>query len=545
MTGDITQVPPANAALAQLRGNAAAGQVMTLFNAAASILGDGETAEAQVISLKQVAPNFQMLLRLNLANGTQTSVAVNSNVPLTPGTLFQVIQASPGQLLMSLQQVSAALNNVTTELDPRQAPPGTLLQGKVMTSQALGQALDDIGRAGTSSPGGHAGTASGAPTAYRSLVLLLNSPLAGTTISVQSAQALTIGSLLSARVQDNQSLSFVPLPGRLDQLAVAQQLGVQQSRQGSLDTLLTALQNLPANSTSSTPALQASIQQLLADLPDFQQLGTARGLAQAFNASGLFMEARLLAGQNLQQTPDLKASLMRLIAQILPGLPANTSYGAIAASNTLARVMPSAIRNALGTLGMVAARSVPDSFPLPSRQVATGEKDDLEMLLKLAAAAVSRLQSHQLGALEHTRQLPDGTQVTSWQLEVPARNAHDIVPLQVKVQREDSPPDEGQGGQKNEDKEVQREQLWRIDLAFDLEPLGPLQVHARLVRGTLSSQLWAEREASAGVIERELGHLRERLVACGLSVGELACSHGSAPQGARTSLEQRWIDENA
>lgn len=167
------------------------------------------------------------------------------------------------------------------------------------------------------------------------------------------------------------------------------------------------------------------------------------------------------------------------------------------------------------------------------------------MLLKLAAAAVSRLQSHQLGALEQTRQLPDGTQLTSWQLEVPTRNAHDIVPLQVKVQREESPPDEGPGGQKNEDKEAQREQLWRIDLAFDLEPLGPLQVHARLVRGTLSSQLWAERESSAGMIERELGHLRERLVACGLSVGELACSHGSAPQGARTSLEQRWIDENA
>ncbi|WP_372439017.1 flagellar hook-length control protein FliK, partial [Pandoraea sputorum] len=88
-------------------------------------------------------------------------------------------------------------------------------------------------------------------------------------------------------------------------------------------------------------------------------------------------------------------------------------------------------------------------------------------------------------------------------------------------------------------------QLWRIDLSFDLEPLGPLQVHAQLVRGTLSSQLWAQREDSAQLIERELGYLRGRLVACGLAVGELACSHGSAPQGPRTHLEQRWIDENA
>ncbi|GAB7529736.1 flagellar hook-length control protein FliK [Pseudomonas sp. 3A(2025)] len=514
---------------------------MTLFNAAANLIGDGQTAEAQVISLKQVDQQFQMLLRLNLANGTQTSVAVSSSVPLTPGTLFQVMQASPNQLLMSLQQVNAAMNNVTTELDSQQVPPGTLLQGKVMTSQVVSQAFNQM--TGAAQPAHAQNNAASPSTAYRSLVLLLNTPLAGTTISVDSPQALTIGSLLSARVQGNQALSFVPLPGGLDQLAVAQQLGVQQSRQGSLETLIGALQNLPA--TSSNPALQASIDQLLAELPDVQQLSNVRGLMQAFNASGLFMEARLLAGQNLQQVPDLKANLMRLIAQLLPGLPDNTSYDAVAASNTLARVMPTAIRNALGTLGLVAARSVPDSFPLSSRNVLTGETDDLEILLKLAAAAVSRLQSHQLGALEQTRTLADGTQVTTWQLEVPTRHAHDIVPLQVKVQREESAPDESAAGQKGEDKEPQREQLWSINLAFDLEPLGPLQVHARLVRGTLSSELWAEREASAGLIERELGHLRERLVACGLSVGELACNHGAAPQGARTSLEQRWIDENA
>jgi hypothetical protein len=47
------------------------------------------------------------------------------------------------------------------------------------------------------------------------------------------------------------------------------------------------------------------------------------------------------------------------------------------------------------------------------------------------------------------------------------------------------------------------------------------------------------------LINQELGYLRERLVASGLEVGELACSHGAPPQGKRTTLEQRWIDENA
>jgi hypothetical protein len=34
-------------------------------------------------------------------------------------------------------------------------------------------------------------------------------------------------------------------------------------------------------------------------------------------------------------------------------------------------------------------------------------------------------------------------------------------------------------------------------------------------------------------------------VACGLTVGELECRQGTPPQGARTTLERRWIDENA
>lgn len=605
MTGDIASVPPANPNLAQLRASITANQVLTLFNAAANLIPQGQTAEAQVIALKQIDQQFQLLLRVLSANGNQTSLLVTSNLPLTPGTKLLVAQASPNELTLSLQQINKALNNLKTELDIRQVPVGTLLQGRVLTSQLLNQLLTP-----SAAPGAGSMPASGAPPAtapapvsaplpqsasavvpaplsastsaplptssaasadaplpastsapspalqpqaqpapaqYRSIVLLLNTAQAGTSLSIDSPEPLAVGSLLSARVQGNQTLSFAPLPGRLDQLAVAQQLSAQQSRQGSLENLFNALQNLPRSQTPVTPALQAQVDQLLADLPDIQQLASPRNVAQALNASGLFMEARLLAGQNLTQMPDMKANLLRLIAQILPpGVPANTAYDAAAAANTLVRVMPGAVRNALGTLGQLAPPVIPTSFPLPARNTAAGvEKDDLELLLKLAAAAVSRVQSHQLGALEQTRTNADGTQVTTWQTEVPMRHAHEIVPLQVKLQREDPPTGEEHQDREEDPQTQRREPLWRIDLSFDLEPLGPLQVHAQLIRGTLSSQLWAQREDSAQLIERELGYLRQRLVACGLAVGELACSHGAAPQGPRTQLEQRWIDENA
>jgi hypothetical protein len=124
------------------------------------------------------------------------------------------------------------------------------------------------------------------------------------------------------------------------------------------------------------------------------------------------------------------------------------------------------------------------------------------------------------------------------------RNAHDIVPLQVKVQREDTPEREEQRERIDSDVK-EKEKIWRVELAFDLNPLGPLQVQAQLIGGNLSSQLWAEREGSAELINGELGNLRERLVACGLNVSDLTCNRGTPPQGPRTVLEQRWIDENA
>lgn len=545
MTGDITSLQPTTAAAALGRAGLSPAQVLQLLQPMENLIKPGETVAAEVITLKQLQQNFQLLIKIALGNGLQTSVSVTSPLPLTPGTTLSISQASPNALTMTLQQVNTALNNLQTSIDTEKLPQGTLLQARVLTTQVVADAVNQLTGLGTAQPG----TQSAAqPALYKSIVVLLNTALAGTSLSIESPQPLRPGSLLSAQVQGSQSLNFVPLPSNLDQLAVTQQLTNQQNRQGSLDVLINALRNLqPPPSTSSAPStpLQASIQQLLADLPDMEQMSNPRVVAQAINASGLFMEAKLLSGMNPMAMPDMKANLMQLIAQLLPGLPANTSYDAAAASNMLARTMPGVLRSALGTMGLVAPPPLPVHFPLPSRAIKSGKEDDLEILLKLAAAAVSRVQSHQLGSLEQTRTNADGTQVTAWQLEIPMRNGQDIVPMQVKIQREDMPEkDSNQEKDDSEPKDV-REKLWKINLAFDLTPLGALQVQAQLHRGKLSSQLWAERADSAALISNELGYLRERLIASGLEVGELACSQGVPHQGPRTTLQQRWIDENA
>ncbi|PKA67822.1 flagellar hook-length control protein FliK [Pseudomonas baetica] len=523
MTGEmnILPLPPTTPAAARPQ----VGELLKLLTPVEGLIGTGQSAKAEVLSLKQADQTFQLLLKVTLDSGRQTTVQATSNLPLAQGTSLAITQPSAGNLAITVQQAIASSVATLTRIDTAQLPVGTLLQGKVVTSQALPQTP-------------------GQATVFRSMVSLLNTALSGSTLTIDSPQPLRIGTLLSALVQDSQTLKFVPLSSRQEQLAVSQQLVGQQSRQGSLDGLLKLLQNLPADSQTSQD-LRAAVDKLLAGLPDVQQLSTPKGLAMALANSGMFLEAKLLTGQNPTLAPDMKADLLKLIAQLTPGLPGNTNLNAIIAANTLAQAMPSFVRNALGMLGQISAKPLPGGFPLPDRLLQSQDGEgDLEHLLRLAAAAVSRLQSHQLSSLEQTGVTDDGRLLSTWQLEIPMRNLQDIVPLQVKFQREEAPEKEPQANERRDEREP-KQQLWRVDLAFDMEPLGPMQIQAQLIAGSLSSQLWAERPYTADLIENNLFALRQRLLDSGLNVGDLDCHHGTPPQGNQTRLDHRWVDETA
>ncbi|WP_300725897.1 flagellar hook-length control protein FliK [Pseudomonas sp.] len=523
MKSDMTLPPIPPAATNTVRPGVVGGERLTLLNPLEGLISPGHNAQAQVLTLKQGDAAFQLLLRLTLENGRQTNVQVSSNQVWPLGTLLSVSQPTPGSLAVSVQQAMSSSAATLTRLDPQQLPIGTLLQGKVLTTQLLP-------------------SANGQPSVYRSMVTLLNSALSGSTLTLDSPQPLRIGSLLSAGVQDANTLNFVPLSGRQDQLAVAQQLAAQQSRQGSLEGLLSALQKLPASDNTSD-ALRTAADKLLSGLPTAAQLSNPKTWANALLNSGAFLEAKLLDGQTQALAPDMKATLLRLITHILPGVPANAAFNPGMAASTQAQALPTFVRNALGMLGQVSVKPQPTGFPLPPRTVRSGEgESSLENLLKLAAAALSRLQSHQLSSLEQSGRTADGNLLTTWQVEIPMRNAHDIVPLQVKFQREDPP---AKSPQDTPEAREQADQLWRVELAFDLTPLGPLHVQAQLLRGTLSGQLWAERAFTAELIASQLGQLRQRLNDAGLSVTDLDCHQGTPPPSGHTPLHQRWVDETA
>jgi hypothetical protein len=533
MTPEISSLPNTAALAAATRSAANAGELMKLLQASPELIPSGQTVQAEVTAVKQALEQFMLTLRLTLASGQQTSVQVFSPQPFSAGTLVQVSQLSSDALAVAVQQ--AKVSNLIA-IDTSKVPVGTLLQAKVVTTQALPV---DNPLPGSNSPPAQL---------YRSLVTVLNSALVGATLTIDSPQPLRVGSLLSAQVQGSQALEFVPLGGRLDQLAVAAQLSAQQSRQGSLDGLLGLLQNLDGSGELSGD-LQRAATRILSQLPDARQLSDPRGVALALQDSGLFMEPRLLQG--LPPT-DLKSALLQLVNQLganQPGATTGQPFNPANAAVVLAQTLPGYVRSALGMLGQVSAgKPQPGGFPLPSRllQAMEGE-NSLQHLLRLATGALSRLQSHQLASLDDSGNDADGRVQTTWQTEIPLRHMGDIVPMQVRIQRDERPDDKDKP-QRDPERETPDNglaRIWRVELAFDLAPLGPLQVQARLQHDQLSSQLWAEVPGTAQMIAAQLGYLREKLTEAGVQVADLDCHQGVPPRGARTHLEHRWVDENA
>lgn len=503
---EIRSLPPAAPLTAPRQPSGTPDLALKLLQPLQGLLAVGESAKAEVIEVKSGAQDFQMLLRLTLDSGKQTSVRASSPAPLGLGNALTITALNDQNLAARLL---APAQQPLTVLDLKLLPAGTLVQGRVMASQS-----------NPDRPG------------FR-LVVELDSPSIGQRLLIDAARPMPIGSLLAARVQNTQSLLLQPLGERLDRALLGQQLVAQHARQGSLTTLFSALQN----TSGLPPEIRESIGHVLGLPPPMDALGDAECLKRALNDCGIFLETRLHSGLAAAPANDLKAELLRLIARLLPSVPGATPQSAAQSGAIAGQALPNLARQMLGSLGYHPEQQAL-AFPLPARwNSGQEEPTDLENLLKLATAAIARLQTHQLSGLTQTQTTQDGLQVTTWQLELPMRDGHNITPLQARIQREDP-------GEQRPERD-KGETLWRIELAFDVPPLGPLQVQAQLLAGSLSGQLWAERRETARLIEDELGSLRERLQTAGLTVGELQCRHGMPPQGPRTRLAQRFVDERA
>lgn len=508
---------------------------------AAAILALGESASAEVVDSKARAGHFEVLLQLAKAGVPPTEVSVVSRQQLTAGTNVTLHSISPTQLLAVINNATAnqtTLQTVLTNMDPQLFPPASVVQARVLESQPL----------------------AGEQARFAVLAKVLQGAGAGAVLSLESARPVTPGSLLTAVVDNSGALRVTTANQQIYQLDLLQGMRTSLQNQAPAEPMLRMLDKL-ASMPDLPPLLQTSMRQVMAHVATPEHLSSTTGVAQAVRQSGLFLEASLQqlqqalgAGRSSQSSDEVASStqqsqlppLSRLLpllsslatppgAEPLPGADFKASL--ITLLITLQQHLPPDASKAL-TLPpgpwQQAMTVKPGMFPLPSRAVqAFNDAPDLGSLLRLTAALLSRIQHHQFQSMGQTQTFTDGSSQTVWQLDLPLRDGQQFTQVQMRIQRDQSTPDERQAEQAPQ---------WEIRLAFNLEHLGPLQAIARLYKGRVSSEFWAEQPNTLQLVNRELDQLRDRLLTRGLEVGELSCHHGSPPEPQQT-VQQRWIDE--
>lgn len=517
---------------------------------AAATLAPGDSAQAQVVDSKARGGQFEVLLRLARAGLPAAEISVTSRQPLEPGTSVTVQSVSPTRLLAILGTASpvtasvptASTPAVLTRLDPQLFPPASVVQARVLESQPL----------------------AGEQARFAILAKVLQGPASGTVLSLDSVRPAVSGSLLTAVVEGG-ALRLTHARQQIQQLDLLQGMRASLQNQAPADVMLRVLDRL-ASLPGLPPLLQTSMRQVMAHVATPEHLSSSTGIAQAIRQSGLFLEASLLQLQQAlagsttgpaatsgavtaesagaaQQLPPL-ARVLPLLASLatppgtepLPGADFKASLMTLLI--TLQQHLPADSGKALTLLPpgpWQQAMSVrPGLFPLPSRAVqAFSDAPDLGSLLRLTAALLSRIQHHQFQSLGQTQSFVDGSSQTVWQLDLPLRDGQQFTQVQLRIQQDQPAPDKRQGDQAPQ---------WEIRLAFNLDHLGPLQAIARLHRGRVSSEFWAQQPTTLQLVHSELGQLRDRLLTRGLEVGELSCHHGSPPQ-PQQAVQQRWIDE--
>jgi hypothetical protein len=151
-------------------------------------------------------------------------------------------------------------------------------------------------------------------------------------------------------------------------------------------------------------------------------------------------------------------------------------------------------------------------------------------LIKDTEASLARIQLNQLNS-----QGVEGDQKPGWVFEIPIRreNGSDIFHFHIE-------PDE----EKNRDNEDQQDNQWNINMAFELEELGPVHSRISLRQDEVSIAFWAVNQETNQIFNQHLSQLKNDLEQSGLQVKNINCMQGTPPSAGDTSLK-KLLDEKA
>ncbi len=255
---------------------------------------------------------------------------------------------------------------------------------------------------------------------------------------------------------------------------------LRQSAVVKQDGLASLMANGVRAAASGTlpPALQSAVQQLIAMHLPTDKLPTAAAIKAAVTASGLFIESELAKGA---APTDLKSVLGKL----------NQTAQDLAAKSTpdggeVPHQGPSVPPLARGG-GPVAQAAATPTLPKGADAALTAK-----LLAMGSEAALARQDLLQLASLPDPQNPGD----KRWMVEVPLMTPQGPAVAQLVVSRD------GQGTTREAP-----EPVWRVGLAVNVEPLGPVRANLALSGGHAWVTIAAERPESLDKLQKGAGWL--------------------------------------
>jgi hypothetical protein len=152
-------------------------------------------------------------------------------------------------------------------------------------------------------------------------------------------------------------------------------------------------------------------------------------------------------------------------------------------------------------------------------------------LLQQTEAALARIHLNQLASLPREAD----HRLVEWLFDIPVRRGDTIDLWSARIYR-----DADEQSQTREQPAAQ----WRVQLAFDLPGLGPIQAQINLQGERISTHFWTTEAHTLPLLRQHLHELRRGMLAAGLEVGDIDCQQGAIP-GAATGPRNPLINETA
>lgn len=327
----------------------------------------------------------------------------------------------------------------------------------------------------------------------------------GTTGASSSVRPATIPSSLLP-LGNTVSSNAAPLP----ELAATATAVLASAGEALSPALRSALQNLVA---VSRPAANAANPQALRTMVENSGIFHERSLATGSPVSGGNLKAVLLVLRDVLRSVTTVPTVTERTAHKAPAGTAEsmeTSPASQAARQTPARAAPS-------------SGSAMPAAPLP-----VGVMASLADVAQATEAALDRLRALQLASIPRSAQAPGAEQraepgPASLRIDVPLSLGAATTMLELAIEHEPPKPGEPREGA-----------AWRVWLALDVEPLGPLTALVTYVPATtrVAVTVWTERESARRRLAAVIPELREALEDSDLEPGDVVMHVGAPPRPA-------------